>query len=153
MMGLGRLLVVGCAFALAGGLATAPFLMAAENPAHSARMLVPAAAIAVGTLTWALMVLPTKGSWMATVAGSITGLLAHPVMWALISIPVGFEMDAPAVQQASGAVLSGAFFGLLSALAYGVVTVPLAALVGWLLGRVPALRGSARVDRAAQSPR
>lgn len=150
MTGFGRFFIVGCAFAVAGALATAPFLLATDAPGDNARLLVPAAALAafaVGIAMWGMLVSPGGRPWTAPVAGALTGLISHPVMWALMSIPIGMEMNAGALQQAGGTVLSGAFFGLFSALTYGLVTVPLAAVVGGLLGRRPALRGVARADR------
>ena len=151
-----RYVLVGLAFAVAGVLATTPHLLAADDPMDSARMLAPAAAMAafaVGCATWALLVSGDRRPWMATLAGAITGVLAHPVMWALISIEIGDEMGVGLIQHVGGTMLSGAFFGMFSALAYGVVTVPLAAFVGWLLGRSPALRGTvARSEPALNDP-
>lgn len=136
--------MVGTAFAVAGALATLPFVVASDRPGNNALMLIPAAVLAallVAPPLWRLLVVGRTENWRGPVAGGLVGLLAHPLMWMIISLRVGAEMGSDVATVVSGSLLGGAFFGLFGMVVYGPLTVPLAGLVGWLLGRSTTLRG------------
>jgi hypothetical protein len=131
--------VAGVYFGVAGALATLPFVLLADNPADSARMITVAAAIAaslVGALMWLLVVGDRSERWRGPVAGALTGLLAHPPMWAIVSVVLGAGFDFGIEKNVSGAFGSAVFFGFFSMVIYGALTAPIGAFVGWWLGRV-----------------
>lgn len=125
-------------FAAAGALATLPFVLASESPGDSASMLVPAATVSAGLLgamMWRLVVVGGGPGWRGAAAGALTGLGAHPLMWAILGLGVGAEVGMPAGDLATGTVASAMFFSVFSMVIYGPFTAALGALVGWGLGR------------------
>ncbi len=120
-------------------LATLPFVLAADDAASAAARLAPAAALAAGLLgvvVWETIVHGRPGRWNAPIGGAVVGLAAHPLMWALIALGVGVEIDASVSDQVTGAVVTSMFFGVISLVVYGVITAPMGALAGWLLRRL-----------------
>lgn len=84
---------------------------------------------------WALLVGHRPERWRPPTAGALAGVLAHPPMWAMVSLVVGQEVGMAPAEQATGAFVSAALFSVFSMIIYGPLTVLAGALVGWLLGR------------------
>lgn len=133
-----RILTAALAFALAGAVATLPFVVRADDPAGVATRLVPTASSAaaiLGAITW--WVAGDRGTrgWHGAAAGAFVGLFAHPLMWALLHLVIGAEAGTRIGMTVGGTLGGAIFFGFFSALAYGPFTTTLGALVGWGLGR------------------
>lgn len=129
-----RTLLATLCFAAAGAVATLPFVLETSEPMVVASRLVPAAAVAaalLGAFAWTVGVEGQRGAWRGAVSGALVGLVAHPVMWALLALVVGAETGSPIRDRVGGTVGSGLFFGLFSALAYGPFTSTLGAVVGF----------------------
>lgn len=133
-----RWLLILLTFSLAGAVSSLPFVLRADNVMDTAAQLIPAAATAAavcGTLFWRAFSPETSARWRAPAAGAVAGLVAHPIMWLLITIQTGSSVGISAEQMVAGGILATMFFSLFSMVIYGPVTMLTGALTGWFLNR------------------
>lgn len=132
-----ELVAVSAAFAIAGLIATLPFVLRADAPQASfATLGWPAAVSAAltGAGMWAALVWARREKPLPALAGALAGVFAHPVLWFLVALQEAFAMGDSA-QVVLGSMLTSAFFSVFSMVAYGPLTAGLGALVAWGLAR------------------
>lgn len=128
---------VAFAFALAGVVATLPFVLRADDTMATFTILAWPAAVAAaltGTAMWAALVWARREKPLPALAGALAGVFAHPIVWFLVALQEAFAMgDSP--QVVLGSMLTSAFFSVFSMVAYGPLTAGLGALVAWGIAR------------------